>query len=73
MGAGEPSLVDPVWRARFAVVYAAANAAAIELAGSIGCGLRPRGVSRWSCSLSTMATLQTFVLVFAGLRVSALG
>ena len=61
-----------MWRARFVVVYAAANAAAIAISGSAVCVLH----LQWFVSIAVlafaMATLQTLVLVFAGLRVSAL-
>ena len=61
-----------MWRARFVVVYAAANAAAIATSGAAVCGLH----LQWFVSIAVlafaMATLQTLVLVFAGLRVSAL-
>ncbi len=61
-----------MWRARFVVVYAAANAAAIAISGSAVCGLH----LQWFVSIAVlafaMATLQTLVLLFTGLRVSAL-
>ena len=61
-----------MWRARFVVVYAAANAAAVAISGAAVCGLQ----LQWFVSIVVlafaMATLQTFVLVFAGLRVRAL-
>ena len=60
-----------MWRARFVVVYAAANAAAIAISGAAVCGLH----LQWFVSIAVlafaMATLQTLVLVFTGLRVSA--
>jgi len=61
-----------MWRARFVVVYAAANAAAIAISGAVVCGLH----LQWFVSIAVlafaMATLQTLVLFFADLRVSAL-
>ena len=61
-----------MWRARFVVVYAAANAAAVAISGAAVCGLQ----LQWFVSIAVlafaMATLQTIVLFFAGLRVSAL-
>ena len=61
-----------MWRARFVVVYAAANAAAVAISGAAVCGLQ----LQWFVSIAVlafaMATLQTLVLLFAGLRVSAL-
>ena len=61
-----------MWRSRFVVVYAAANAAAIAISGAAVCGLH----LQWFVSIAVlafaMATLQTLVLVFGGLRVSAL-
>src|SRR5258705_4455134 len=61
-----------MWRARFVVVYAAANAAAIAISGAAVCGLH----LQWYVSIAVlalaMATLQTLVLLFADLRVSAL-
>ena len=61
-----------MWRARFVVVYAAANAAAIALAGAAVCGLQ----LQWYVALVVlglaMATFQTFVILFSDLRVSAL-
>ena len=61
-----------MWRAGFVVVYAAANAAAIALAGTAVCGLQ----LQWYVALVVlglaMATLQTLVVGFSGLRVSAL-
>jgi hypothetical protein len=61
-----------MWRARFVVVYAAANAAAIAISGAVVCGLH----LQWFVSIAVlafaMATLQTLVLIFADLRVSAL-
>jgi hypothetical protein len=61
-----------MWRARFVVVYAAANAAAIALAGSVACGLQLQWYVAIAVLAFAMATLQTLVLLFAGLRVSAL-
>ena len=61
-----------MWRARFVVVYAAANAAAVAISGAAVCGLQ----LQWFVSIAVlafaMATLQTLVLAFAGLRVSTL-
>ncbi|HEV8670646.1 MAG TPA: hypothetical protein VGS01_07910 [Candidatus Limnocylindria bacterium] len=53
------------------VVYAAANAAAIALAGTAACGLRPEWYVALVVLALAMATLQTLVIRFAGLRVSA--
>jgi hypothetical protein len=61
-----------VWRAGFVVVYAAANAAAIALAGSAVCGLQLQWYVALAVLAFAMATLQTFVLLFTDLRVSAL-
>jgi hypothetical protein len=61
-----------MWRARFVVVYAAANAAAIALAGSAVCRLQLQWYIAIAVLAFAMASLQTFVLVFSGLRVSAL-
>ena len=72
MGAGEAPLVDPVWRICFVVVYAAANAAAIALAGSAACGLKLQWYVALVVLALAMATLQTLVIVFARLRASAL-
>ena len=61
-----------MWRTRFVVVYAAANAAAIAVSGAVVCGLQ----LQWFVSIAVlafaMATLQTFVLFFADLRISAM-
>ena len=61
-----------MWRAGFVVVYSAANAAAIALAGAAVCGLQ----LQWYIALVVlglaMATFQTFVILFTDLRVSAL-
>ena len=71
LGDGEAGQLT-VWRARFVVVYVAANAAAIAISGAAVCGLH----IQWCVSIGVlafaMATLQTLVLLFAGLRVSAL-
>ena len=61
-----------MWRARFAVVYAAANAAAIALAGTAVCGFKLQWYVAIGVLAFAMATLQTFVLFFSGLRVSTL-
>jgi hypothetical protein len=61
-----------VWRAGFVVVYAAANAAAIALAGSAVCGLQLQWYVALAVLAFAMATLQAFVLLFTDLRVSAL-
>ena len=71
LGDGEAGQLT-MWRARFVVVYAAANAAAVAISGAAVCGLQ----LQWFVSIAVlafaMATLQTLVLLFAGLRVSAL-
>jgi hypothetical protein len=71
LGDGEAGQLT-MWRARFVVVYAAANAAAVAMSGAAVCGLQ----LQWFVSIAVlafaMATLQTLVLLFAGLRVSAL-
>ena len=71
LGDGEAGKLT-MWRARFVVVYAAANAAAVAISGAAVCGLQ----LQWFVSIVVlafaMATLQTVVLVFADLRVSAL-
>jgi hypothetical protein len=61
-----------MWRARFVVVYAAANAIAIAFAGSAACRLQLQWYVAIAILAFAMATLQTLVLLFAGLRVSAL-
>lgn len=61
-----------MWRAGFVVVYAAANAAAIALAGSAVCGLQLQWYVALAVLAFAMATLQAFVLLFTDLRVSAL-
>src|SRR5882672_8101523 len=61
-----------MWRAGFVVVYAAANAAAIALAGTAVCGLKLQWYVAIAVLAFAMATLQTLVFLFAGLRVSAL-
>ena len=71
LGDGEAGQLT-MWRARFVVVYAAANAAAVAISGAAVCGLQ----LQWFVSIAVlafaMATLQTLVLAFAGLRVSTL-
>ena len=71
LGDGEAGQLT-MWRARFVVVYAAANAAAVAISGAAVCGLQ----LQWFISIVVlafaMATLQTLVLSFAGLRVSTL-
>jgi hypothetical protein len=61
-----------MWRARFVVAYAAANAAAIAFAGAAVCGLQ----LQWYIALVVlgiaMATFQALVIFFTDLRVSAL-
>ena len=61
-----------MWRARFVVVYAAANAAAVAISGAVVCELQ----LQWFVSIAVlafaMATLQTLVLTFSDLRVSVL-
>src|SRR6266850_7285757 len=59
-------------RAGFVVVYAAANAAAIALAGAAVCGLQLQWYIAIAVLAFAMATLQAFVLFFTDLRVSAL-
>ncbi len=59
-------------RTGFVVVYAAANAAAIALAGTAVCGLKLQWYVAIAVLAFAMATLQTLVFLFAGLRVSAL-
>jgi len=54
------------------VVYAAANAAAIALAGTAACRLRLQWYVALAVLAVAMATLQSLVIRFAGLRVSAL-
>lgn len=53
-----------MWRSRFVVVYAAANAAAVAISGAAVCGLH----LQWFVSIAVlafaMATLQTLVLAF---------
>lgn len=62
-----------MWRAAFVVVpYAAANAAAIAVAGSAACGLKLQWYAAIAVLALAMATLQALVLFFADLRVSAL-
>lgn len=61
-----------MWRARFVVVYAVANAAAIALAGTAVCGLQLQSPVAIVLLALAMATLQTVVIRFAGLRVSTL-
>ncbi|MEP6695083.1 MAG: hypothetical protein ABJB39_10595, partial [Chloroflexota bacterium] len=61
-----------MWRARFVVAYAAANAAAIALSGAAVCGLQLQWYVAIGVLAFALATLQTLVLRFAGLRVSAL-
>jgi hypothetical protein len=61
-----------MWRVRFVIVYAAANAAAITLAGAAACGLELRWYVAIAVLAFAMATAQTLVIRFAGLRVSAL-
>jgi hypothetical protein len=61
-----------VWRAGYVVVYAAANAAAIALAGTAACGLELQWYVALAVLAFAMATAQTFVIRFARLRVSAL-
>jgi len=56
----------------FVVVYAAANAAAIALAGTAVCGLKLQWYVAIGVLAFAMGTLQTIVFPFAGLRVSAL-
>jgi len=71
LGDGEAGELIRVARARFVVVYAAANAAAIALAGTAVCGWRLQWYVAIAVLAFAMATLQTFVLLFSGLRVSA--
>jgi hypothetical protein len=71
LGDGEADLAF-VWRARFVVVYAAANAAAMALAGTAACDLHLLWYVALLVLALAMATLQTLVLVFSGVRVSAL-
>ena len=59
-------------RTRFVVAYAAANAAAIALAGTAVCGFKLQWYVAIGVLAFAMATLQTFVLFFSGLRVSTL-
>ena len=61
-----------MWRAGFVVVYAAANAAAIALAGTAVCGLQAALPVAIALLAFAMATLQTVVIRFAGLRISTL-
>lgn len=61
-----------MWRARFVVVYAAANAAAVAIAGAAVCGLHVQWFVSIGVLAFAMATLQTLVLRFTDLRVSAL-
>src|SRR6267378_68691 len=61
-----------MWRAAFVVVYAAANAAAIALAGTAACGLKLQWYVALAVLAFVMATAQTLVIVFARLRISAL-
>src|SRR2546428_832688 len=61
-----------MWRAGFVVVYAAANAAAIALAGTAVCGLKLQWYVAVGVLAFAMATLQTLALFFSGLRVSPL-
>jgi len=61
-----------VRRTGFVVAYAAANAAAIALAGTAVCGFKLQWYVAIGVLAFAMATLQTFVLLFSGLRVSAL-
>ena len=72
LGDGEAALSGSMWRAGFVVLYSAANAAAIAIAGAAVCGLQ----LQWYVALVVlglaMATLQTLVIFFSGLRVSAL-
>jgi hypothetical protein len=70
LGDGEAELAV-VWRAAFVVGYAAANAAAIALAGTAACGLRLQWYVALIALAFAMATLQTLVLFLAGVRVSA--
>jgi hypothetical protein len=58
--------------ARFVVVYAAANAAAVAISGAVVCGLQLQWFVAIAVLAFAMATLQTLVLLFAGLRVNAL-
>ena len=59
-------------RTGFVVAYAAANAAAIALAGTAVCGFKLQWYVAIGVLAFAMATLQTFVLFFSGLRVSTL-
>jgi len=61
-----------MWRARFVVVYAAANAAAVAISGAAVCGFQVQWFVSIAVLAFAMATLQTLVLAFAGLRVSTL-
>lgn len=61
-----------MWHVRFVVVYAAANAAAIALSGVAVCQFQLQWYVAIGVLAFALATLQTFVLRFAGLRVSAL-
>src|SRR5258706_12689217 len=61
-----------MWRARFVVVYAAANAAAIAISGSAVCGLHPQWFVSIAVLAFAMATLQTVVPLFPGPPGSAL-
>ncbi len=61
-----------MWRAEFVVVYAAANAAAIALAGAAVCGLQLQWYAALVVLGLALATLQTLVIALANLRISAL-
>jgi hypothetical protein len=61
-----------MWRAGFVVVYAAANAAAIVLAGTAACGIKLQWYVALAVLAFAMATAQTLVIGFAHLRISAL-
>ena len=61
-----------MWRARFVVVYAAANAAAVAISGAAVCGFQVQWFVSIAVLAFAMATLQTLVLGIAGLRVSTL-